>query len=154
MPERRLKAAFVSKFPQFVEWPRASLDGRASIDVCVANPDPFGADLVELLAGEAVNGRALAVRPVSSPSDVPGCHLLFVSERSGARRLLLRAAGTLPILTVGDDPHFLDDGGIVGLRVIDGRVRFEIDDGAARRVGLRISSQLLRLALAVRGGAA
>ena len=43
-------------------------------------------------------------------------------------------------------------GGMVALRVVGGRLRFDIDAAAARKAGLRISSQLLRLALSVRGG--
>jgi hypothetical protein len=152
VPESRLKAAFVSKFPQFVEWPAAATDGRETIDICVASPDPFGTDLQELLTGEVLNGRGLNLRHVNAAPDVDGCHMLFLPARKGGRHPLLTVASGRAILTVSDDPGFLDDGGIVALRVVDGRVRFEIDDAAARRVGLRISSQLLRLALAVRGG--
>src|SRR4051794_35988239 len=54
--ETRLKAAFVSKFPQFVEWPSLVAADRPSVDVCVGAPDPFGADLEELTAGETLNG--------------------------------------------------------------------------------------------------
>jgi hypothetical protein len=59
----------------------------------------------------------------------------------------------LPILTVGDDSRFLDEGGDIQLKIVAGRVRFEVNAAAASRVGLKISSQLLQLALAVRGGA-
>jgi hypothetical protein len=58
------------------------------------------------------------------------------------------------VLTVSDDQKFLDQGGIVRLRQVDGRLRFDIDAGAARRAGLRISSQMLQLAATVRGGPA
>jgi hypothetical protein len=153
-PETRLKAAILSKFPQFIEWPQTALDGRTTIDICVAPPDPFGSDLQDLLSGEQLNGRALAMRRLNNASEVGTCHVLFVPARATARRSILAAAARLPVLTVSDDPGFLESGGIVCLRVVDGRVRFEIDDGAARRAGLRISSQLLRLAIAVRGGTA
>lgn len=154
VPESRLKAAFVSKFPQFVEWPASVVEGRQTLDICVAAPDPFGSDLQDLVNGEQLNGRSLALRQVKTVSEVSSCHVLFVPARSASRRALLSAVAGLPILTVSDDPRFLDAGGIVSLHVVEGRVRFEIDDEAARRVGLRISSQLLRLALTVRGGGA
>ena len=101
--------------------------------------------------GESVRGRPLRVRTVTASDPIANCHLLFVPA-GPAQRSLLSAAANHPILTVGDDPAFLDDGGMIALRVVNGRVRFEIDDAAARRVGLRISSQLLGLAVAVRGG--
>jgi hypothetical protein len=39
----------------------------------------------------------------------------------------------------------------VRLRLVDGRMRFDINATAAGQAGLRISSQLLQLALSVRG---
>jgi hypothetical protein len=152
--EDTLKAAFVSKFPQFVEWPPDALTGRATIELCVAPPGPFGTNLRDMTAGSSVGGVPVAVRTVDDRSDVSGCHLLFVPARSGSSQRLLAAASMRPILTVGDDSQFLDDGGMVALKVVGGRVHFEIDANTARRAGLRISSQLLRLADAVRGGGA
>lgn len=151
--EDRIKAAVVSKITQFVDWPSTALAGRTSIDVCVAEPDRFGSDLAELAAGERVKGRDLAVRIVSTPHDLENCQLLFVPGRArSGRHPLLASAESLPILTVGDYPTFMDDGGIVQLRMVDGRVRFDINLVAARHAGIQVSSQLLRLAVTVRGG--
>lgn len=152
-PEYALKAAFVSKFPHFAEWPESALADRATIDVCVARPNPFGEALSELIAGERLGERALNLRYIDGPERLPGCHVLFVTSRPSAdRKRLLGRAAALPILTVGDYASFLDEGGIVKLQMIDGRVRFEVNVAPASRVGLRLSSQLLQLALNVRGG--
>jgi hypothetical protein len=151
--ESKLKAAFVSKFAQFVEWPAGSLDAN-TIDICVAPPDPFGSDLQELVSGETINGRPVTTRRVGPEDALAGCQVLFLPFRPDAHpHPLLERARSRPILTIGDDPHFLDDGGVIGLRVVNGRMRFDVDAAAARRVGLGISSQLLRLALTVREGA-
>jgi hypothetical protein len=154
LSERRLEAAVISKFPQFVEWPPASLNNRSTIDLCVAAPDPFGADLDDLVSNEGVNGRALAVRRVGRDDDLAACQLLFVPAEAGTTRpAILQRAAALPILTISDAPQFLDAGGVIRLRLVDGRMRFDVNVAAAQRVGLRISSQLLRLALTVRGPA-
>jgi hypothetical protein len=96
----------------------------------------------------------MRVRDVSTPVELDTCHLLFVPSRAPDRKALLARSHALPVLTIGESPSFLDEGGIVNLRLVDGRVRFEIDVGASSRVGVRFSSQLLRLALNVRGGPA
>jgi len=151
--EYALKAAFVSKFPHFAEWPDSALANRNTIDVCVAKPNPFGDALSELVAGEQLGERALNLRYIDGADALPGCHVLFVPARPAVnRKALLARAAALPILTVGDYGAFLDEGGIVKLQMIDGRVRFEVDVATAGRVGLRLSSQLLQLALNVRGG--
>lgn len=148
----QLKAAIVSKLPQFIEWPDASLAGRETLDLCVAAPNPFGHDLEELVAGDSVARRPVAVHILDAGDDPTRCHLLFLpADTAPARRMLLQTVASHPIVTVSDDPRFLDAGGMVGLRSVNGRMRFDVNVAAARKVGLRISAQLLQLAASVRG---
>lgn len=150
--EYRLKAAYIYRFPQFVEWPAPATEGRESLDLCVFPPNPFGRVLTELAQGEQLAGRPLRVRLLNPDSPIETCHVLFLPDATENRRAVIRRAANLPILTVGDSSRFLDEGGIVHLRVIDRRVRFDIDAAAAARAKLGLSSQLLRLAVNVRGG--
>jgi hypothetical protein len=153
--EDKVKAAIVSKFPQFVEWPAGALNGHSTIDLCIVSADPIQADFEELVTGETVGGRQLSVRRVQRDQEVDGCHVLFVRAAAvPSNRSLLQRASSLPVLTVSDDQSFLDEGGIVRLRQVDGRLRFDVNAAAAQKVGLRISSQMLQLALSVRGGPA
>ena len=152
-PEYHLKAAVVSKFPAFVEWPAAALDSRTTIDLCVARPNPFGAALTQLVSGELLRGRTMVTREVASGGDVGACHLLFVPRGSDIdTRVLIAGAAKHHVLTVGESPRFLEEGGIINLHLVEGRIRFEVDMVAANRAGVRLSSQLLRLATQVRGG--
>ena len=54
--------------------------------------------------------------------------------------------GNLPVLTVGDQNGFVQAGGMIGLRVEDSRVRFDVNLAAAQRAGLTLNSQMLKLA--------
>jgi len=149
--EYALKAAFLYHVPQFITWPAAMLENTDALSICVARPDPFGGTLEELTAGEAIDGRALQVREVARTADLDGCHLLFVSAEAGARgRALLARAAESPIVTIGESPDFLDEGGLLRLRLEGRRLAFEVDVIGARQHGLELSSQLLRLAAGVR----
>ncbi|MGC4081547.1 MAG: YfiR family protein [Vicinamibacterales bacterium] len=150
--EYRLKAAFVYRFPQFVEWPAAAVRDARTLDVCVLHPNPFGTDLEQMAMGESVGGRVLRVRIVTMLEELDGCHALFAGGHNEATAAALKAVEGLPVLTVGEDDRFLDEGGIIALKVVERRVRFDVDATHARRAGLRISAQLLSLAAAVRGG--
>jgi hypothetical protein len=123
--EYRLKAAIVHRFPQFVDWPESALSGRDALEICVAEPNPLGSTLDELTDGEVLNDRRVDVRYVSDDQDLTSCHVLFISQRANDR--MLARAATLPILTVGETPRFLENGGIISLHVVDRKVRFEID---------------------------
>ena len=149
--EYRLKAAFVARFPEFVEWPPPAWQGRTTLDVCVLTPNPFGRDLPDVIDGQAFRGRPVIVREVNADAPLDDCHVLYVTRQAPGRLAVLQRAAALPILTISDEPAFLDAGGIIQLRTVDNRVRFDISSSAAGRVGLRLSSQLLRLAVNVRG---
>ena len=149
--EYRLKAAFVYRFPQFVEWPAATLHDVPTVELCVLQPNPFGSDLERLVNGETLKGRPLRVRVVADVGALSGCHAVFAGARSDAAAVLKTVAGR-PVLTVGETDRFLNDGVIIVLKVVDRRVRFEVDVTNARKAGLRINAQLLGLATVVHGG--
>lgn len=149
--EHRLKAAIVLRVPQFVEWPAPALVHRATVDLCVLGPTSVGPALDELVQGERLGERALSVRQVTR-NEAANCHVLFVPAATPGRAALLRDLGAAPVLTMSDAPDFIDDGGIMLLRVANRRVRFDISTTAADRAGLRLSAQLLRLAEHVHGG--
>lgn len=124
--------------------------GRATLDICVTGSGATERALRELTSGESLNGMRLIVRDTPSARELSSCHVLVLAGARPDRELMHRVA-PLPILTVGDNPTFLDDGGIIQLKVVDRRVRFEISMPAAAHAGLTLSSQLLRLASSVRG---
>ena len=146
----RVIAAFLLRFPQFVEWPEDALDGRDDFEICVAEPDPFASHLEDMIAGQQLEGRQISSRRVSSPRGIARCHVLYMSSVTGRAAALLEAATGQPVLTVGESSDFLDRGGVINL-LVGPRIRFEVNAEAADRAGLTLSSQLLNLAVSVRG---
>lgn len=140
--EYRVKAAYIFNFTKYVEWPRDAI-GAGPLAICVAGRNPFGTVLDDIVRGEEVDDRPVVVRIILEPE--PGCHVLFVPD-GAATTAYLRAARTAPVLTIGETPDFLGLGGTVRFIREGTNIRFEIDQRAADRVGLRISSRLLRLA--------
>lgn len=152
--EYRVKAAYLFNFTKFIEWPNAAfVGGRSfSFSICVAGRNPFGPALTTTLVGETAAGLPLASRVVNA-GGAAGCHVLFVPAGVPAAPYL-RGVGKSPVLTVGESPDFLAQGGIINFVLDGGRVRFEINQAAAESAQLRISSRLLQLGRASepRGG--
>lgn len=145
LPEAVVKAEFVFRFPEFVEWPQRRF-GAVPPSVCLSPSHPFRDVLSK--ASRTSSARP-PVRVLEPDQPVRQCDVLYIAPSDVA---LLAEAASLPILTVGDQPDFCQKGGIINLLVIDGRVRFEVSLTQANRVGLKVDSQLLRLATRVHGG--
>ena len=153
--ERRVKAAFLYKFADYVEWPDGTFPRPgAPITVGVAGDDEIAAELAQVAASRSVDGRPLQVRKLREGDSLAGVHVLFVGRADAARLLpLARATQSLPMLLVSDADAALNQGSIINFVIAGGRVRFEIALDNAERRGLKLSSRLLTVAQSVRTSA-
>jgi len=146
-----MEATFLPKFPRYVQWPAAAApEGDVPYQLCVVGRDPFGPLLDRSAAGESIDGRGVAVRRMPTPESAQGCHIAYVQGGSDDETAgFLQALHGRPILTV-TDAHAGPQRGMVHFTTAGGRVRFFIDEAAARAHGLQVSSRLLALAIGVR----
>jgi len=151
--EYEVEAAYLSNFGRFVEWPARAGAANEAFNVCVLGPDPFGSLLDAALKGETIGNTPMAARRVSGPEDAAGCRILFISSAKESQvNAVLKALGNANILTVSDMADFTRRGGMIEFVLQGNRVRFEINLAATQRAGLALSSELLRVAVAVRRG--
>ena len=143
--EYQVKAVFLYNFAKFVEWPPA--DQQGPVKIGVLGDDPFGDYLDDVIHKKTVRGRPIETRRFRSVNDLELCHILFISPSEAKRvpDIVAVLAGT-PVLTVGEGRGFADEGGMIGLIVEGGKVRFDVNAKAARSSGIIVRSQLLDLA--------
>ena len=145
--EKDIKAVFLCRFAQYVTWPATAFkDDTTPITIGILGDDPFGKRIEEAIAGEKAQNRKLEVKRSNQVEDLRTCHILFVSSSEKGRLPdLLKDIQTKGTLIVGDMEGFVRMGGMISFKPKDGKVKFDINEKAAKRAGLKISSQLLRL---------
>ena len=147
-----VKAAYLYKFVDYVEWPEAAFVGAgAPIVIGIVGADPVYAELVRVVAGRSSHGRPLAARRLEPGDSIDGVHLLHVGDAAILRSTWLQAARGRPILIVTDGPQGLEAGAALNFVAVQNHMRFEASLRAAERAGLKISSRLLALAQRVVG---
>ncbi len=153
--EEPVKAAFLYKFPNYVEWPASSFPKIDSPYVIgVIGNDAIASDLSRMSANRSIRNRPIIVKDLASGESLHGIHLLFIgrSERTKLPQLLKQLASQ-PTLTVTETDDALTQGSMINFRIVEERVRFEISLDAAEKSGLKLSSRLLALATSVIKGA-
>jgi len=142
------KAEYLLNFTRYVEWPAKSFKQTNSpIVISILGQDRFGDDLRSFLADKMVQGRKLIVRGVTSLEECKDSQILFVSESEKKRTArVLQLLKASPVLTVGETDKFLQFGGIINFSLKDELLCLDINQTAAERVGLKISSKLLLIA--------
>jgi hypothetical protein len=147
--EYRIKAASLYNFSRFTNWPDENTAAPAGFNLCVIGENPFG-DALDSLSGKVVRNRSLVIHATEQPEDQESCHLVFIGRTEQARTAeILASLVNRPVLTVSDSDGFTEQGGIIELKLVERKVRFEINIDAAERAGLVISSKLLNLATIV-----
>ena len=149
--EYQVKAAFLYNFAKFVVWPSSTPGSSSVIAICVLGQNPFGRVLEDTVSGKTVDGKAFVVRRVSGGKAAALCQILFVSASERARYgAILGELRTGGVLTVGETEGFIEEGGIVNLKLDGGKIQIQINITAADQAGVRISSKLLSLAQIIR----
>ena len=150
--EFTVKAAYLSKFGLYVEWPNTAFSSASSaFNLCVVGEDPFGAELDKAAANQRIGSRPTVVRRLKTVDRDSACHILYIA--SADRRSIRQALETVQggnVLVVSDAASQAAAGSIINFVIKDNRVRFDIDEEAAVKNVLAISSKLLGLALNVK----
>ena len=145
----QVKAAFLFNFGKFVEWPTNAFAGAQSpLVIGVLGDDPSHGDLERVLAGRSIGLRRVEIREVQSPSELSGCQIVFITSivpSAGMREALKNLDGA-SVLTVGETDGFCEAGGMINFVIENHQVHFDINNGAAVAVKLKISSKLITLA--------
>lgn len=141
-----LKAEVVYRVLMFVSWPQERESLGRSLQVCTMGDGRVDAAL-HALAGRPIRQLTVETRRLGRSDPLAGCHLLYLPAPNPLLRPVL---ADLPVLVVSDASTMLDHGAMINLQIEDGRIVFDVELDAARRVGLSINTKLLRLARYVR----
>lgn len=143
--EYQVKAAFIYNFINFVDWSPESF-GNSTLNICIVGDDPFG-KAFDAIKNDTVRGKRLSVKPYKSSEEFKGCQIVFipVSEKKHTGRIL-KSIGNANVLTISDTEETVKQGVMIGFFIENEKVRFAINNEAARRAGLKISAKLLKLA--------
>ena len=152
--EGRVKAAFLVRFGQFIDWPAEAFKAsEGAFVIGVIGSPPVLEGLQQISGNRAAPGRSVSAYALKNASDLPNLHVLFVgvSEKERMAHHVASVAGR-PVLVVGEWDEAIAQGASINFMLIERRVRFEIALDAAQKAGLVVSSRLLSVAARVHRG--
>jgi len=145
-----VEAAFLSDFAKFVTWPPQAFPTEDTpITIGILGDDPLEGHVEAIVKDKNVNGHPFRVLHLDSKrvAEARQCQILFVAPSEGKRLgetlNTLKGASTL---TVSRMKGFIEAGGMINFFVAEKNIHFQINDGAARAAGLKLSAKLLSLA--------
>jgi len=147
--EYDLKAAYIYNFSKFVNWPSSSFEDESDdFEIVVYGSSPITEVLYKALKNRKIRGRSISIKVIYDLKNLGDAEILFVSKdmQKDIKNIVNICEGS-PILIIGDILEgFCQSGGIINFTQKSSKYRFEINNQAAQRAGLKISSKLLALA--------
>lgn len=146
----RVKAAFLRNFAHYVIWPtRTFPNNMTPWHICILGQDLLGEHVETTVKGRTEQGRPFKVFRANTAEELPPCQIIFIAHQDPAqRRAALDKLKGKAVLTVGDAPEFLLEGGIIRFQV-DDRVRMSINLDQARAASLTIPTRMLEVSSAI-----
>lgn len=147
--EYELKAAYLERFTRFIEW---SPDSDINITskpflITVLGENPFGDILNKTYSTQKIKEKKVILKYISNIDDLGNCHLLFIAPSAkGQVKKIIKALQNKPIVTVSQSPGMAVQGVMINLYNEDNTIRYEINNKAFRKAGLKVSHLLLQKA--------
>jgi hypothetical protein len=146
LPEYAMKAAFVYNFTLFTEWPMLP---NNTLKICTLESDTLKQELEKFSANQP-HGATLVISKISNLESIKECQALYLSEEDKQRTpAILSLLRNTPVLTITDVPELVSKGVMIGIKVENKRIVFEVNTEAAKKSNLYLSSKLLSLAKSV-----
>ncbi|MDP8243209.1 MAG: YfiR family protein [Candidatus Hinthialibacter antarcticus] len=149
--EYEVKAAFIYNCMLFVDWPNETdNESKKPYTICILGEDPFGKFLNTIARTKTIQSRPIKIQRIKSLEEFKDAHILFISKNEQRNlKKILETVSDKPILTIADFSGFADNGGVLEFLLINNRVNFRVNEKTANQAKLRMSAQLLNLAVEI-----
>ena len=141
------KAIFIYNFIKYIEWPTTKQSFK--IGILNGTPEMMAAfeKMIEKKSGE---GQKLVLENYHSASAAGDCQLLFIPDNQS--NILSEVSAKLsgkPTLIVTESDGLIKKGSGINFIIVDGKLRFELNRSTLKEADLKVSSNLLGLAILV-----
>ncbi len=143
------KALLLAPITTFVTWPPAAnkADSSKHFKITVIGDNYFNTYLDDAYRYKELKNKPVTIRYISDIKEINDTHLLFISKSMKNKiSEIIAYTKNKPILTIGDSRGFCQAGVHVNFFYHRFELCFEINNKAARAVGLELSWHLLKQA--------
>jgi hypothetical protein len=144
----KMHTVFIFSFTRYIQWPDAYNNG--DFEIMVLGDSPIVDDLKSMAQVKKVGDRNIKITRINTPSEIRKCNILFVpASKSDQIAEVLAKVSSQSILVVTEEPGLGARGSNVNFITKDGKLAFELNQGAATRQSLKVSNELSRLAILI-----
>ena len=142
--EASLKAVFIYNFTRYIDW--GNITGEPDFVIAVVGSSPMERSIVEIAKTNTVGGKHIVIRHFNKPEEIGFCNILFIPKDCpfALGNILDRIARG--VVTISEKPGWGRLGTAFNFVLQHDKLKFEANLKAIEDAGVKVSSQLLKLA--------
>ncbi len=147
-PTHEIHAAMVYNFIKYVQWPD---EGNAGdFVVGVYGDDNIFNTLKQWYDGKPKGSKKYVIRKLSSVAESADCQVIYIGKSKNRDfDSVKNSIDGKSVLTVTDGNGMGQKGSCINFKVIDGKLKFELNQGVVTSSNLKVSTQLSSMAILI-----
>jgi len=146
--QHEIHAAMVYNFIKYIQWPNEGEPGDFVLGV--VGDDKIFATLKQWYEGKAKGSKKFVVRKLEAASEAGECQAVYIgSSKNKSFDDVKTAVAGKSVLTITDGNGMAAKGSCINFRVIDGKLKFELNQSAVVGANLKVSGQLSSMAILI-----
>lgn len=147
-PLYEIHSAMLYNFIKYVQWPNEGEPGEFVVGV-MGEEDVYNT-LKGWYDGKPKGTKKYVIKKLTNPADAAGCSVVYLGK-SKSREFdeIKTAIGSKSVLTITDGFNLGQKGSCINFKVIDGKLKFELNQGSVSGASLKVSSQLASMAILI-----
>lgn len=146
--EYALKAAFIYRFIEYVEWD--SNNNLKTFEIAVLNESPIAEMLTEIAKDNTVKNKKMHITEYDDINEIGFCNILFVSQDyNGSIEEVISKFSNKNVLIITEHIGYGEKGAHINFLISKNKLKFEVNLTEAKKAGLKLSSQLLEHAMLI-----
>lgn len=140
----RFQTVFIYNFTKYMQWKNTPDN---SFTIGVIGQSPIKQELLKMAATKKVGNKRIVVKTFKNARDIQPCQMVYVPRQASSQiNAVLAKAQSLNSLVVTEAPGLAKKGSNINFIKESGRWKFELNRSTTKAAGIRVSSQLERLA--------
>jgi hypothetical protein len=146
-PIYEIHAAMIYNFMKYIQWPD---DGGTEFVVGVLGEDNVFNTLKSYYDGKPKGTKKYSIRKLADASEATACQVVYIGKNKSRDFDNVKNAITgKSILTVTDSFNLGKKGSCINFKVIDDKLKFEINQASMNNATLKVAGQLSSMAILI-----
>jgi hypothetical protein len=148
-PTHEIHAAMLYNFIKYVQWPNEGEAGEFVVGV-IGEDNVFNT-LKGWYEGKPKGAtKKYVIKKLSSAAEAADCQVVYVGKSKSREFENIKTNTTgKPILTITDGNGLGEKGSCINFKVVDGKLKFELNQATVTSSNLKVSGQLSSMAIMI-----